>query len=189
MTFDPTAVAWPDDPGLVPAVVQDHADGRVLMLAWVDREALAATLASGEVHFHSRSRDRLWRKGETKTISLTLGELPNQRQADATPAAPEANPSSTNLPRLGLSIAPAGQVAGSGSEGVVITNVDPDGSASDQGLKTGDVILEVGGKKVANPGDVRDAIGQAQKDGKRSVLVRLKSGEGSRFVAILIARA
>jgi serine protease Do len=131
----------------------------------------------------------IWRKGETKTISLTLGELPNQRQADATPAAPEANPSSTNLPRLGLSIAPAGQVAGSGSEGVVITNVDPDGSASDQGLKTGDVILEVGGKKVANPGDVRDAIGQAQKDGKRSVLVRLKSGEGSRFVAMPIARA
>ena len=42
--------------GLVPAVVQDAADGRVLMLAWMDAEALEATLATGEVHFHSRSR-------------------------------------------------------------------------------------------------------------------------------------
>jgi phosphoribosyl-ATP pyrophosphohydrolase/phosphoribosyl-AMP cyclohydrolase len=51
--------------GLVPAIVQDATDGRVLMLAWMDAEALAASAASGEVHFHSRSRDRLWRKGET----------------------------------------------------------------------------------------------------------------------------
>jgi hypothetical protein len=51
--------------GLVPAVIQDDADGRVLMVAYMDAEALAATIATGEVHFHSRSRDRLWRKGET----------------------------------------------------------------------------------------------------------------------------
>lgn len=51
--------------GLVPAVVQDVADGRVLMVAWMDAEALAATLETGDVHFHSRSRGRLWRKGET----------------------------------------------------------------------------------------------------------------------------
>lgn len=63
--------------GLVPAVVQDAADGRVLMLAWMDAEALAATLSSGEVHFRSRSRGRLWRKGETsgnvlRVVSLAL---------------------------------------------------------------------------------------------------------------------
>jgi phosphoribosyl-AMP cyclohydrolase / phosphoribosyl-ATP pyrophosphohydrolase len=51
--------------GLLPAIVQDATDGRVLMLAWMDAEALAASVASGEVHFHSRSRNRLWRKGET----------------------------------------------------------------------------------------------------------------------------
>ncbi|MEK6720223.1 MAG: bifunctional phosphoribosyl-AMP cyclohydrolase/phosphoribosyl-ATP diphosphatase HisIE [Chloroflexota bacterium] len=51
--------------GLVPAVVQDATDGRVLMVAWMDPEALAATLETGDVHFHSRSRKRLWRKGET----------------------------------------------------------------------------------------------------------------------------
>jgi phosphoribosyl-ATP pyrophosphohydrolase/phosphoribosyl-AMP cyclohydrolase len=61
---DGGAVRW-DATGLVPVVVQDAADGRVLMVAWSDAEALAATLATGEVHFRSRSRDRLWRKGET----------------------------------------------------------------------------------------------------------------------------
>ncbi len=69
--LDPEAVRWGRD-GLVPAIVQDVADGRVLMLAWQDREALEATLRTGEVHFHSRSRDRLWRKGETSGNVLRL---------------------------------------------------------------------------------------------------------------------
>ena len=54
-----------DHRGLVPAIVQDAATGTVLMLAWMDREAIDATSATGEVHFHSRSRDALWKKGET----------------------------------------------------------------------------------------------------------------------------
>ena len=54
-----------DHRGLVPAIVQDAATGTVLMLAWMDREAVDATEATGEVHFHSRSRDVLWKKGET----------------------------------------------------------------------------------------------------------------------------
>jgi len=54
-----------DHRGLVPAIVQDAATGTVLMLAWMDREAIDATQATGEVHFHSRSREALWKKGET----------------------------------------------------------------------------------------------------------------------------
>jgi phosphoribosyl-AMP cyclohydrolase / phosphoribosyl-ATP pyrophosphohydrolase len=69
--------------GLVPAVVQDVADGRVLMLAWMDAEALGATLATGEVHFHSRSRGRLWRKGETSGNVLRLRGLATDCDADA----------------------------------------------------------------------------------------------------------
>ncbi len=71
MDVDFGAVHWGLD-GLVPAIVQDAADGRVLMLAWQDLEALEATLHTGEVHFHSRSRDRLWRKGETSGNVLRL---------------------------------------------------------------------------------------------------------------------
>lgn len=69
--------------GLVPAVVQDAADGRVLMLAYMDAEALAATLDTGEVHFHSRSRGTLWRKGETSGNVLRLVDLSVDCDGDA----------------------------------------------------------------------------------------------------------
>lgn len=69
--------------GLAPAIVQDIADGRVLMLGWMDAEALDATLRTGEVHFHSRSRDRLWRKGETSGNVLRLVRLEVDCDADA----------------------------------------------------------------------------------------------------------
>jgi len=72
-----------DEKGLVPAIVQDPVDGRVLMLAWMDAEALDATLATGEVHFHSRSRDRLWRKGETSGNVLRLVDLTTDCDSDA----------------------------------------------------------------------------------------------------------
>ena len=56
-------VKWDDD-GLVPAIAQDAASGRVLNLAWMTREALALTIETGVAHYWSRSRARLWRKGE-----------------------------------------------------------------------------------------------------------------------------
>jgi len=80
--FDPATVRFGPD-GLVPAIVQDEADGRVLMLAWMDAEALEATLASGEVHFHSRSRGRLWRKGEASGNVLRLAGLALDCDRDA----------------------------------------------------------------------------------------------------------
>jgi phosphoribosyl-AMP cyclohydrolase / phosphoribosyl-ATP pyrophosphohydrolase len=60
---------------LLPAVVQDADSGEVLMLGYMDREALGATLASGDVHFHSRSRGVLWRKGETSGNVLRLAGM------------------------------------------------------------------------------------------------------------------
>jgi phosphoribosyl-AMP cyclohydrolase len=56
-------VKW-DERGLAPVIAQESASGRVLMLAWMDREALARTAATGEAVYYSRSRERLWRKGE-----------------------------------------------------------------------------------------------------------------------------
>jgi phosphoribosyl-ATP pyrophosphohydrolase/phosphoribosyl-AMP cyclohydrolase len=69
--------------GLVTGVVQDAADGRVLMVGHLDAEALEATLATGEVHFHSRSRDRLWRKGETSGHLLRLRSMAVDCDGDA----------------------------------------------------------------------------------------------------------
>lgn len=67
-------IRW-NEAGLVPAVVQDAVSGRVLMLAWMNEEALSRTLESGRVHFWSRSRRTLWKKGETSGNELHLRSL------------------------------------------------------------------------------------------------------------------
>jgi phosphoribosyl-ATP pyrophosphohydrolase/phosphoribosyl-AMP cyclohydrolase len=64
-------------------VIQDRRDGRVLMVAYLDAEALAATLQTGQVHFHSRSRGRLWRKGETSGNVLELRSIALDCDGDA----------------------------------------------------------------------------------------------------------
>lgn len=64
-----------DAAGLLSAVVVDAGTGAVLMVAFMDREALDATLATGEAHFHSRSRGRLWKKGETSGHVLRVERI------------------------------------------------------------------------------------------------------------------
>lgn len=77
--------------GLIAAIVQDARDGRVLMLGWMDDEALEATLGSGLVHFHSRSRGRLWQKGETSGHVLRLRGLAADCDGDALLVTAEAS--------------------------------------------------------------------------------------------------
>lgn len=127
----------------------------------------------------------IWREGAEKNLSLTLGEMPKERAA----AMPQPAATSTDVPKLGLTLAAAEQAKGKGSEGVVVVDIDPRGLASAHGFKAGDIILDVGGKKVSNPVDVRDAIKDAHMNGKRAVLMQLKSDEGTRFVGVTIARA
>ncbi len=67
-------IAW-DERGLVPAVAQDATTGAVLMVAWMNAEALERTRATGEAHFFSRSRQALWRKGETSGNVLRVREV------------------------------------------------------------------------------------------------------------------
>jgi phosphoribosyl-AMP cyclohydrolase len=64
-----------DSAGLVTAVAQDAASGEVLMVAWMNREALEKTLETGQAHYWSRSRNSLWRKGETSGHTQTLKEF------------------------------------------------------------------------------------------------------------------
>jgi serine protease Do len=124
-------------------------------------------------------------KGAEKTVSLTLGELPNSKEARANS---EDNDGGADLGKLGLTLAPAARVAGAGAQGVVVTGVDSSGVAADHGFSTGDVILEVAGKSVSTPADVRTVIASARTEGKRSVLVRVKSGDNTRFVALPVGR-
>jgi serine protease Do len=125
------------------------------------------------------------RSGEAKTLTVALGKMPNEKQAKAE----TENPSPTSgVPYLGLMLAPANEVAGSGSEGVVVTGVDPNGPAAEQGLQTGNVILEVGGKGVANVSDVRRALVDAKNQGKRDVLMKVKTADATKFVALPIGK-
>ena len=73
--FDIDSLAWDKQDGLLPAIVQDATSLRVLMLGYMSRESLAHTLASGRVTFFSRSKQRLWTKGETRGNTLELVSL------------------------------------------------------------------------------------------------------------------
>lgn len=68
------SVKW-DSAGLIPAIAQDAASGRILMMAWMNREALQLSAAEGRAVYWSRSRNQLWRKGETSGHVQTLGEI------------------------------------------------------------------------------------------------------------------
>ena len=128
----------------------------------------------------------LIRSGQPKTISLTLGQMPDQQQANADTGNSEPT---SGVPHLGLSVAPASEVSGAGGQGVVVTAVDPDGPAAEQGFQTGTVILDVGGKAVANAGDVRKALVDAKAQGKHQVLMRVKQGDATHFVALPLGDA
>lgn len=92
MTLDPSTLRY-DDRGLLPVVVQDVGTGAVLMLAFANREAVERTLATGQAHFWSRSRQALWRKGETSGNTLQVVEVTTDCDGDtllvrARPAGP-----------------------------------------------------------------------------------------------------
>ena len=145
----------------------EKAEGAIVAEPQADSPALKAGIAAGDVITAMNgaaikdSRDlarkvgtmapgtsvklTVARKGEVKSIDLTLGKMPNQQQAKA-----DTGTSTEGSPRLGLSLAPAKEVAGSGDHGVAVVGVDPNGPADERGIKTGDVILDVGGNGVAN---------------------------------------
>lgn len=73
--FDPNSVDFQKSDGLVPAIIQDHLSNKVLMLGYMNREALEQTLSDGKVTFFSRSKNRLWTKGESSNHFLHLVDI------------------------------------------------------------------------------------------------------------------
>ena len=73
--FDPNSVDFQKSGGLVPAIIQDHLSNKVLMLGYMNRAALDQTLAEGKVTFFSRSKERLWTKGESSNNFLHLVDI------------------------------------------------------------------------------------------------------------------
>ena len=128
------------------------------------------------------------REGKERTIDVELAKLPDQVQAAAPTRRGQQDESGTAQPQLGLSLAPANSVAGAGNEGVVVTQIEPNGPAAERGMQSGDVILEIGGRKVSTPAEVRDAVGAAQKENKSNVLVRMKRENNSRFITLPVSK-
>jgi serine protease Do len=126
-------------------------------------------------------------QGQEKTVTLTLGTLPNQKQAENTPDQREVPEG--EVPKLGFTLAPASKASGVDGNGVVVTAVADGGVAAEHGFQVGDIILDVGGKPVATPADVRKSLSDARKDGKHAVLFRVKSSEGTKFVALPLGNA
>jgi serine protease Do len=148
-----------------------------------DARELARTI--GMMPPNSSVKLDVLRHGGITAMTVTLGQMPNEKQADAQP---ESQKPTSGAPYLGLQLAPANEVSGSDDQGVVVTGVDPNGLAAEQSIQTGNVILDVGGNAVTSPGDVRKALLDAKADGKHEVLMRLKTGEATKFVAVAIGQ-
>jgi serine protease Do len=123
---------------------------------------------------------------------MKLGTFPSSKKL----AALEEDKPDTGqeMKDLGLSLAPAAKFPGAGEEGVVITEVDPASDAAEKGLKPGDVILQVAGVDVSNPTDVAQGVKKAMAGAKADkdtvkVLMQVKSGDQTRFVALSLKKA
>ncbi|MEO8669054.1 MAG: PDZ domain-containing protein, partial [Bauldia sp.] len=125
-----------------------------------------------------------WRDGKSNELDVTLGKLPaTDKQASADDGStPDVKP--TSLDDFGLAIGPSDDASG-----VVVTDVDPNGQAAEKGLQAGDVIIAVGDSQVSQPNDLEKKMADAKSNGRKSVLLRVKSGEQTRYVALTFTRA
>jgi serine protease Do len=129
---------------------------------------------------------RILRGQKEQTVSVKLGNFPSGAElAKAEPSKP-APPQGTEMEQLGLSVAPP---TGPSKEGVVVTDVESGSDAAQKGVRTGDVILEVAGVTVTKPEDVSNGVKEANKLGRKAVLMRIKSGEQTRFVAVQLKKS
>jgi serine protease Do len=139
-----------------------------------------ASVAPGQPLRFSVKRD-----GADEAITVTTAAFPSEAKvAGQDRREPGSNPADS---KLGLYLAPASDVEGAGAQGVIVVNVDPSGIAADKGLQQGDVILDAGGKAVSTPQDVSAAVSEARKAGKHTILVRVRGGQATRYVALPIA--
>jgi len=171
------AKAQPDSPALAAGVKPGDIITSVNGEAIADPRELARKIASLGPKKHVDLG--IVRGGSSQSIALTLGAMPGDKEAKAeAPSVPAGSP--TQLAKLGLTL----EAAHSGQDGVVVSDVDPNGAAAQKGIQAGDVILDAGGKPVARPSDVSAALDAAKAEGRKAVLLRVKSGENYRYVAL-----
>jgi serine protease Do len=126
---------------------------------------------------------RIFRDGNEETVSVRLGTLEEdeQQEARAEPRGNLAEPAQTAA--LGMTLAPAADV-GMDGPGLAVVEIDPEGPAAQSGIEVGDVILQASGVELRSSRDLESGIDQAQEGGRKNVLLKLQSGENTRFVAL-----
>jgi serine protease Do len=147
------------------------------------KDARELTRKVGALKSNDKAEFTYLRDGKELTANVALAVQTDERQAKADSASPDAKSI------LGVKLAPAKAVPGAGDVGVVVVGVDPDGQAAAKGLAEGSIILEVAGKPVDRPEQVKSGLEQARKDGKKAVLLKIKTADGSRFMAVTFAAA
>jgi serine protease Do len=156
-----------------------------------DSRDLARKIA--ELHPDTDVKLTIMRYGDQREVDLKLGKFPSGKKLAALEEEKPDAAAGEQLDNLGLSLAPAAKVPGAGEEGVVITEVSPESDAADKGLKAGDVILQVAGVDVSEPGDVAEgvkkAMDRAKDKDKVNVLIQVKTGDQTRFVALSLKKA
>jgi serine protease Do len=120
-----------------------------------------------------------------QTIAVKLGQFPNGREIAKVEPDNKSEPQGTAMDQLGLTVIPG---TGANKDAVVVSDVDNASDAAQKGIKSGDVILEVGGAAVKSPEDVSNAVKQAAKLGRKAVLMRIKSAVEPRFVAVQLKK-
>jgi serine protease Do len=178
------AVAQPDSPAAKAGVKAGDAILAVNGKPIRNARDLARTIAGYDPG--AKVKLTVMRAGKEITVEVDLGRM--AQEAKAGPAADDAGAASTTLSGLGLRLAPASEVGQSGG-GVAVVDVDPRGAAASRGITSGDVILEIQGHTVATVADVDAAIKGARAEGRRAVLMRIKSNEGIRFVPLPIVQS
>ena len=125
----------------------------------------------------------VWHDGKTETVKIDLGKLPNANKQASNDDQQQESPAETgSLADFGLTVTKSDD-----GKGLVVTDVDPDSSASDRGIQAGDIITAVNSTEVNSTQDVTKAIADASKAGRKSVLVQLTHNDNNRFVALPIA--
>jgi serine protease Do len=138
----------------------------------------------------------IWRNGKPQTVQVVVAEMPDDEKPEAVPDSPRKPPPSTivDLGALGMKVAPISDdlrqrfKLDEKQKGVVITDITQDGTASDRGLKPGDVIVEVQQQSVATPADIQKRLTDAHGQGKKSVLLLVQAKDGMRWVPLPVKK-
>ncbi len=133
----------------------------------------------------------VWRKGKTQTVKVVLGLLD---EGSATPGpdvdAPEAPATAESA--LGMKMEPltaknrSDYDVAADAKGVLVVEVEAGSAAAEKGIRPGDVIVEVAQEEVATPADVRGGVARAKEEGRKSLLILVRTGEEKRFVALTV---